>query len=117
MQSGIMHPLVATTLIITSSFPSAYAYYISEGQCTPSQQRAAWSDANSCEPRPTLIDLRDHLSGMSDVVQVIPEFRTVSRCGGSCELTSHGCTATAIRSRSIDVMVVRKRQDHREDQP
>ena len=108
-----MHLLVA--LLFT--FTSAHAYYISKGQCTPSQQRAAWSDANSCEPRPTLIDLRDHLSGMSDVVQVIPEFKTVSRCGGSCELTSHGCTATATRSRSIDVMVVRKRQDHREDQP
>ena len=91
-------------------------YYLSKGQCTPSQQREAWSDANSCEPRPTLIYLQEHLSGMNDVIQVIPEYKTVSRCGGSCELISHGCTATATRSKSMDVMVVRKRQDRSQNE-
>ena len=111
-----MHFVVTLLLILISNSSSAHAYYISKGQCTPSQQREAWSDANSCEPRPTLINLRDHLSGMNDVIQVIPEYKTVSRCGGSCELISHGCIATATRSKSMDVMVVRKRHDRSQNE-
>ena len=116
MLGGKMHFMVALLLILMRSFPCVCAYYLSKGQCTPSQQREALSDANSCEPRPTLINLQDHLSDMNDVIQVIPEYKTVSRCGGSCELNSHGCMATATRSKSIDMMVVRKRHDRTQNE-
>ena len=106
-----MNPAVTTLLVILPLFPSIFADYSSRGQCTPSQQREALVDANSCEPRPTLIDLREYLSNASAVIQVIPEYKTVSKCGGSCELFSHGCVSTATRTKSIDVMVVRTRYD------
>ena len=75
MLGGKMHFMVALLLILMRSFPCVCAYYLSKGQCTPSQQREALSDANSCEPRPTLINLQDHLSDMNDVIQVIPEYK------------------------------------------
>ena len=42
---------------------------------------------------------------------MIPQYKAVSRCGGSCELFSHGCFATATRTKSIGVMVVSTRFD------
>ena len=69
-------------------------------------------DSNSCEPRPSLVNLREHLPDVSGIIQVIPQYKAVSRCGGSCDLYSHGCVATATRTKLIDVMVVRARYDH-----
>ena len=106
-----MNPTVTALLILLQLLPSIPADYSSRGQCTPMQQREALVDANSCEPRPTLIDLREHLSNASAVIQVIPEYKTVAKCGGSCELYSHGCISTATRTKSIDVMVVRTQYD------
>ena len=106
-----MNPTVSTLLMLFKLLPSISADYSSRGQCTPLQQREALVDANSCEPRPTLIDLRQRLSNASAVIQVIPEYKTVSKCGGSCELFSHGCVSTATRTKSIEVMVVRTQYD------
>ena len=39
-------------------------------------------------------------------VQVIPDFATVRRCGGSCDMHSHRCVATSTRMRRLEVMVV-----------
>ena len=60
------------TRVCVLLWPSAMvlADYSSQGQCTPAQQREALVDANSCEPRPTLINLREHLSNVSGVIQV-----------------------------------------------
>ena len=114
-----MHYFATLILVLIKSSPSVDAYYLSKGQCTPLQQQEVLSDSNSCEPRPTLVNLKDdlsHLSYMNNVIQVIPEYTTVSRCGGSCELISHGCMATATRSRAIDVMVVRKQHDRSQNE-
>ena len=38
--------------------------------------------------------------------QVIPDFATVKRCGGSCDMHSHRCVATSTQMRRLEVMVV-----------
>ena len=37
---------------------------------------------------------------------MIPDFATVRRCGGSCDMHSHRCVATTTRMRRLEVMVV-----------
>ena len=114
-----MHLVSTLLLLLFRTFPLVCSYYISEGQCTLAQKREALLDANSCQLRPTLVNLKNylsHLSYMNNVIQVIPEYKTVSTCGGSCELISHGCMATSTRSRSINVTVVRKQNDHSQNE-
>ena len=80
--------------------------YISEGTCSPSQQREILAGRAGCQARDTLVDLREHLPNASNVIQVIPDFATISRCGGSCDMYSHSCVPTATRTRRLEVMVV-----------
>ena len=74
-------------LMAIRSIPSVCYYYKIDSHCTPSQQRQALSDANSCEPSPMLINLQDYLSSINKVIQVIPEYKRVSRCKGFVSLT------------------------------
>ncbi len=39
-------------------------------------------------------------------MQVIPDFATVNRCGGSCDLYSHRCVPVTTRTKRLEVMVV-----------
>lgn len=80
--------------------------YISEGACTPVQQMAILEDVTQCAARETLVDLREHMPNVSNVIQVIPDFATVRRCGGSCDLYSHRCIPSSTRVKRLDVMVV-----------
>ena len=80
--------------------------YISEGRCSPNQQRDILQAVTGCRARETLIDLREHMPNVSNVIQVIPDFATVNRCGGSCDMYSHRCVPTETRTKQLEVMVI-----------
>ena len=106
-----MHFLERALALLLWHLSVCTSEYSSQGQCSPAQQREALADASSCEPRPSMINLREHLPDTSGIIQVIPQYKAVSRCGGSCELYSQGCFATATRTKFISVMVVSTRFD------
>ncbi len=81
----------------------------SGGSCTPTQQRSILEAVTGCEARETLLALREHMPNVSDVIQVIPDFASVARCGGSCDLYKHRCIPTETRMKRVDVMVVLSR--------
>ena len=77
--------------------------YVSEGVCTPGQQRDILRSVTGCRARETLVDLKEHMPNSSNVIQVIPDFATVNKCGGSCEQSSHKCIPTEIRTKRLEV--------------
>jgi hypothetical protein len=85
---------------------SAAVEYVAEGSCTPQQQRNILEAVTGCQARDTLVDLREHMPNASNVIQVIPDFATVKRCGGSCDLHSHRCVPTSTTMKRLEVMVV-----------
>ena len=44
--------------------------YVSQGTCTPQQQRNILSAVTSCQARDTLINLRQHMPNTSNIIQV-----------------------------------------------
>lgn len=43
----------------------------------------------ACEPRPTVVDLKPRIANLSDVIDIVPDFTMVARCGGNCALKEH----------------------------
>ena len=43
----------------------------------------------------------------SNLLQVMPQFRSVRRCGGDCDRVSRRCVPTAVKTTAVEVMVVR----------
>ncbi|TRY68855.1 hypothetical protein TCAL_03210 [Tigriopus californicus] len=80
--------------------------YVSQGSCTQNQQRNILSNVPICQTREVLVDLRQHMSNASNIIQVIPDFAPVQRCGGSCQLYSHRCIPTSTRKKRLEVMTV-----------
>jgi hypothetical protein len=97
-------------LLLVGSFKLTVSNYAPQGSCTPARQRSVFSRVASCETRQTLVDLREHLSNVSNVIHVIPDVEAVARCGGSCERASHRCVATQTRTKRIEVIVVKAPQ-------
>lgn len=90
--------------------------YVSQGSCTPDQQRNIVESVTNCRPREALVDLRHHMSNASNIIQVIPDFAPVKRCGGSCHMHSHRCIPTSTRMKRLDVMTVLSQFPHVETQ-
>ncbi len=44
--------------------------YVSEGLCTADQQRGILQAVTGCQARETLVDLREHMPNVSNVIQV-----------------------------------------------
>ena len=80
--------------------------YVSEGRCSPIQQRQILHNVTGCSTRDTLIDLKEHMPNTTNVFQVIPDFATVQRCGGSCDQYNHRCIPTETSTKRLDVMVI-----------
>ncbi len=104
--SAISGVLLSLTFLALGPALAQAVEYMAEGMCTPGQQRNILQAVTGCQARDTLIDLREHMPNASNVIQVIPDFATVKRCGGSCDVHSHRCVATAKRMKRLEVMVV-----------
>lgn len=64
----------ATMLLLNLAYlgnPSVEAVeYVSEGLCTADQQRGILEAVTGCTARETLVDLREHMPNVSNVIQV-----------------------------------------------
>jgi len=58
--------------------------------------------------RPTLIDLRQFIFNLTEVVSVVPEMIEVLHCGGNCEEISNGkkCLPAVKRMKDVKVMYI-----------
>ena len=83
--------------------------------CDGDKQRTIFRSMPACQARPSLVDLRTILSNQSEeVIQVIPDYVTMDRCGGTCYDPSHTCYPTVKTVTKVQVMMVMARWPHGE---
>ena len=69
----------ATMLLLNLAYFGGYSIeaveYVSQGLCTPAQPRNILEAVTSCQTRETLIDLKEHMPNVSNVIQVSQNLR------------------------------------------
>ena len=103
-------PLLYYLLTLTPSVSS----YKTPDTCQVSQQVSILNTLPPCQARPTLVDVREMFTNLSEVVQIVPDHVTVPRCGGSCYVPTHTCMAQVRSTKVVQVMLVMSKWPHGE---
>lgn len=98
-------------LLLSSQISLSFSSLVCDGD----KQRTIFLSLPACQARPSLVDLRGIFSNQSEeVVQVIPDYVTMDRCGGTCYDPSHTCYPTVKTVTKVQVMMVLARWPHGE---
>ncbi len=71
--------MLHVSLLLSAWAGAAAATFASEGACSPAMQQRIVQGVARCEERETLVDLRQHMPNVTNVIQVIPDFVNVRR--------------------------------------
>lgn len=111
-------PLLLVLCHLTSSSrgsPSASPLEtFSSSQCHHQVQQNIYSSLPACQPRRTLVDLRELFAADHDIIQVVPDHVMVERCGGSCYTPPYTCISNLTSLHTVEVMLVQSKWPHGE---
>merc|ERR1712038_558169 len=81
-------------------------------KCDAATQQSIFQNLPQCEPRTSLVDLRQFFVDNQDIIQVVPDHVMVHRCGGSCYMEAYDCIPTKTSVRTVEVMLVQSKWPH-----
>lgn len=96
--------------ILSGNLVSSADYSLQK--CDAATQQNIFETLPQCEPRTSLVDLRQYFEDNHDIIQVVPDHVMVERCGGSCYIESYDCIPDQISLRPVQVMVVQSKWPH-----
>jgi hypothetical protein len=84
---------------------------VSSEMCTRHQENAIVA-SYPCKTRDVLIDLNPYVANLTEVIQIIPDKATISKCGGYCLSKSKPCTSTGKKMKTIPVIMIMEELDN-----